>query len=170
MSRDTIHIALRFILLLLLQVLIFNNINFLGYINPHIYLLFIFLYPLEKERINFLLISFLLGLSIDFFSNSGGINAAATLFVAYMRLPILKLLLNKQDLDYKLFKITSEPIIKIIIYISILSVIHHFIVFYLDYFNYKYLSTILFKTITTGLATILISTLSLIIFVKKKIA
>lgn len=170
MNRESLHIALRFITLLLLQVLIFNNINFLGYINPHIYLLFVFLYPLEKERVNFLFISFLLGLSVDFFSNSGGINAAATLFIAYIRLPLLKLLLNKQDLDFKLFKLIGEPIVKVVVFISILSLAHHFIVLYLDYFSYKFLKTILFKTITTGLATILICTLSLIIFAKKKTA
>jgi rod shape-determining protein MreD len=170
MSRDTLHITFRFIILLLLQVLIFNNINFLGYINPHLYLLFIFLYPLEKERINFLLLSFLLGLSIDFFSNSGGINAAATLFVAYIRLPILTILLNKQDLDYKLFKLTGEPILKILVYVATLSFIHHFIVYYLDYFSIQFLKSILFKTIASGFATIFICTLSLIIFAKKKTA
>lgn len=170
MNRDTIYITLRFLLLLLLQVLVFNKINLFGYINPHVYLLFIFLYPLEKERIKFLFISFLLGLSIDFFSNSGGINAAATLFVAYIRLSFIKVLLNKQDLDFKLFQLTSLSFPKLIVFISVQIVIHHFLVFYLEYFSYHFLETILFKTITASAITILICTLSLIIFAKKKIA
>ena len=47
-----------------------------------------------------LIISFLLGLSIDFFSDSGGINAAATLFIAYIRLPILSAILRKNEFDF----------------------------------------------------------------------
>ena len=83
-----------FFILMLMQVLIFNNINLFGYTNPLIYIAFVFYYPLHKERSLFLFLSFLLGLSIDFFSNTGGINAAATLFIAYIRLPLLSFILS----------------------------------------------------------------------------
>ncbi|WP_139958318.1 rod shape-determining protein MreD [Flavicella sediminum] len=168
MTRDTLSIAIRFIFLLLLQVLVLNNINFFGYINPNLYILFVFLYPLEQKRTNFLIVAFLLGLCVDFFSNSGGINAAATLFIAYIRLYVLKLVLNKFDIDYKLFKLTSEQSIKIFIYIATLTFAHHFILFYLDYFSFKNLSLVLYKSFTTSIFTIILSILSLVLITKKK--
>ncbi len=169
MTKETLLIAFRFIILVLTQVLVLNKIYLFGYLNPTIYLLFIFLYPLRKERGNFILLSFLLGLSIDFFSNSGGINAAASVCIAYLRLPILKLVLNKSDLDFKLFKLINEHLIKVILFISILTFIHHLIIFSLEYFNWNDLLTIIFNTITTSIFTIFLSTLSLLFFSKNNL-
>ena len=62
--------SFRFVILLALQVVIFNNINFLGYINPLPYILFIILYPVNANRAGLLVASFLLGLVMDMFCNS----------------------------------------------------------------------------------------------------
>ena len=85
----TINIA-RFIILILLQVLVLNNINFLGYINPYIYILFIILYPIKNNRLLFIFLSFLLGLTVDLFLDSGGVHAAACVTIAYIRPILLK--------------------------------------------------------------------------------
>ncbi|MFC2110518.1 rod shape-determining protein MreD [Bacteroidota bacterium] len=168
MTRETLSIAIRFIFLLLLQVLVLNNIDFFGYINPNLYILFVFLYPLEQKRTNFLLLAFLLGLCVDFFSNSGGIHAAATVFIAYIRLYVLKLVLNKSDIDYKLFKLGSQQLAKIIVFISVLTFAHHFIMFYLDYFSFKNINTIAYKSLTTSIFTIILSILSIVLTTKKE--
>ena len=73
--------VLLFFFLLLLQVLILNNINLFGKINPYLYIAFIFLFPLNENRFSFLALSFILGLCIDFFSDMGGIHAFSTLFI-----------------------------------------------------------------------------------------
>ena len=109
--------SIRFLFLILLQVLILNHVFLYGYVNPMLYILFIFLYPLRVEKVNFLILSFLLGLCIDFFSNSGGINASATLLIAYIRLPILHIILNKTEFDYLLFSIKKLNFLQAIIYI-----------------------------------------------------
>ncbi|WNH09042.1 hypothetical protein [Thalassobellus suaedae] len=83
--------SIRFFVLILIQVLICNHVNFLGYINPYIYVLFIVLYPTKNNRILFILLSFLLGLSIDLFSDSGGIHAAASVLIAYAKYCIIKI-------------------------------------------------------------------------------
>lgn len=169
MTRETLLLTIRFVFLLLLQVLVLNNIHFLGYINPNLYLLFVFLYPLEKERGNFIFISFLLGLCVDFFSNSGGINAAATVCIAYLRLPLLKLILNKYDLDYKLFHLMSESLLKVFLFITLLTFVHHSLFYFLDYFSFKDVGMLAYKVITTSIFTIILSILVLILFDRKKI-
>ena len=82
MNRENINSALLFIGLIFLQIIVLNNINFLGYINPYFYIFFIFLYPIKKGDASILILSFLLGLFIAIFSASGGINAAATLLTS----------------------------------------------------------------------------------------
>jgi len=168
MTRDTLLLSFRFLILVLIQVLILNNIHFLDYINPNLYILFIFLYPLEKERANFLWVSFLLGLSIDIFSNSGGINAAAAVCIAYFRLPIFKLVLNKPELDFKLFRLNNESFLRILVLVSILTSIHHFIIFGMEYFSLKSLKLIIYKSVSTSIFTIILSILSILLFTKKK--
>lgn len=160
--------SIRFIFLVLLQVLLLNNIYFLGYLNPMLYIIFVFLYPLKQEKTMFLIICFFLGLSIDFFSNSGGINAAATLLIAYVRQPILHIIQNKTEFDYLLFNIKKLNFIQAVVYIFSLTFIHHLVVFSLEFYKTQGALTILSKIfITTILSGILIS-FSIQLFVKNK--
>ena len=89
MNNKAIHI-IRFFLLILSQVLVFNNLNFLGFINPMIYILFLNWYPVKQNRAVFIGLSFLLGLSIDFISDTLAINAAAIVTIAYLRPTIMR--------------------------------------------------------------------------------
>lgn len=159
--------TIRFIVLVVLQAVVFNHINFFDYINPMVYIVWIFLFPLRKNIGLFLILSFLLGISVDVFSDSGGINAAATVFIAFIRLPLLKTILRKSDIDYLSFNIKTISLNKRIIYISILTVIHHFIVFSFVYFNFKELSVILLNTLVTSIFTIVLSILGIQLFNKR---
>ena len=105
-----IYVTFLFLSLLFLQVFVFNNILFLGYINPYLYIAFVIFYPLKKERYLFLFLSFLLGLAIDFFSDSGGINAFSLLFIAYIRLFLVRVIFKKTEPDYLLFNLKQENI------------------------------------------------------------
>ena len=158
----------RFIGLVLLQVLILNHINLFGYLNPLVYIAWVFLFPIRKNKSLFLIASFLLGLSIDFFSDSGGINAAATLFIAFFRLSILKAVLRKSDFDYLLFNLRSLSIDKIFLYIATLTIMHHFIVFSLEYFSFNSFINVLKSTFFTSIFTIILSILGIFLFTKKK--
>ena len=80
----------RFIFLLAAQVVIFNNFNFLGYINPFPYILFIILFPVNGNKYALLVASFLLGITMDLFCNSGGVHAASCVILAYVRPSLFK--------------------------------------------------------------------------------
>ena len=90
MNNIALNIVLRFIGLVLLQVIICSNINFLGYLNPYVYVIFMFLYPITNNRLLFIFLSFSIGLSIDIFLDSGGVHAAASVAIAYVRPLFLK--------------------------------------------------------------------------------
>ena len=170
MNRETLNMIFVFIGLVLLQVVLLNNINFLGYINPYYYIIFIFYYPVKKLDTAFLVTSFLLGLSIDFFTNSGGINAAATLFAAYLRLPVIRLVLGKSELEFSGFSFRKLKFGNAFSIMAILVVIHHFIIFSMEYFNIKNIDIILVKTALTSIFTIILILISFIFFTDKHVA
>lgn len=168
MNKLILNNTLRFIGLALLQVLVLNNVNFFGYLNPMIYILWFILFPIKKNKNPFLITSFLLGLTIDFFSNSGGIHAASAVFIAFVRLPILNSVLGKSDFDYVLFNIRGIPFIKAFLFITIIIGLHHFTVFSLEYFSFNAIIPILKNTLFTGILTLFISILGIVLFKKKK--
>jgi rod shape-determining protein MreD len=168
MNNLVLRNTISFVGLVLFQVLVLNHINLFGYINPLVYIVWVFLFPIRKNISVFLLLSFLLGLSIDFFSDSGGINAAATLFIAYIRLPLLKAILRKSDFDYLLFNLRSTSFSKALSFIAILTIMHHLIVFSLEYFSFNAYTTIISKSIFTSIFTIILILLGMALFTKKK--
>jgi len=168
MNNIALNNTIRFIVLLFLQVLVFNHMNLFGNINPMVYIVWVFLFPFRKKRSLFLILSFLLGISIDFFSDSGGINAFAITFIAYLRLPILIAILRKSDRDYAQFNIRNISTNKAFLFIVTLTFIHHFIVFSLEYFSFNAILSIISNTILTSVFTIIISTLGIVLFTKKK--
>ena len=76
---------LRFVVLILAQILIFNNIEINGYLTPYIYILFLILLPFETPGWVILLSGFFLGFIMDIFSETMGMHTAATTLAAYLR-------------------------------------------------------------------------------------
>lgn len=168
MNKDTLNTIFFFVGLILLQIVVLNHINFLGYINPFLYILFIFYYPIKKIDSQLIFLSFFLGLSIDIFSNSGGVNAAATLFIAFIRIPVLKSVIGKREIDSTINSINKLPYGKVFTYIIILTFIHHFIVFGLEYFKWNDFGIIMSKTLLTSIFTIILIMISYTFIARKK--
>lgn len=157
----------RFIFLALLQVLVLNHINFLGYINPYLYILFILLFPLKNNRIVFLFLSFLLGLTIDMFLDSGGIHAAASVTIAYIRPVILKFSFGAVY-DHQTMKFSNVEFGSKLTYIIILTVVHHFVLFSLEIFNFYKIILILQNTLFSSIFTIILCLLTTVIFNRRR--
>ncbi|PVW17217.1 rod shape-determining protein MreD [Marixanthomonas spongiae] len=158
--------ALRFVLLVLLQVLLLNHINFLGYINPYGYILFIVLFPLDGNKGLLIFLSFLLGFSIDIFGDSGGVHAAASVLIAYVRPWILKFSFGI-SYEHNNIKIYKTSMAQRFSYISILVLLHHIILFSLEVFNFSHILLILKSTLFSGIFTILLLMSLLILFSRK---
>ncbi|MCM4156650.1 rod shape-determining protein MreD [Gramella sp. AN32] len=156
----------RFILLVFLQVLILNNINFAGYINPYLYVLFILLFPFTGNQSLFLFLSFLLGMSIDLFEDSGGINAAACLVVAFIRPHLLRFSFGI-SYDHQNIRLSATPFGAKFSYVVLMVVIHHFILFSLEMFSLSHIILILKKTLFSSIFTIVLVFLSLSLFSRK---
>lgn len=164
-SIFSIH-TIRFIALVFVQVLILNHINFLGYVNPYIYILFIALFPVKNNRVVLIMLSFLLGITIDMFLDTGGIHAGASVFIAYIRPIILKssfgMIYEHQTIKFNTIDFGSR-----LTYFTLLTVIHHFVLFSLEIFSISKILLIFQKTLFSSIFTILLSIIVTIIFTRK---
>ncbi len=166
-SNNALFIVIRFLLLIIVQVLVFNNLNYFGYINPMVYLLFLYWYPINDQRAFFILWSFLLGLMVDWFSDTMAIHAAATVTIAYLRPAIMRFCFGS-NLEFQNFRISSTTQAQQIVFLTLLIFIHHLIFFSLEIFSLGNTLLILKKVLFTGLATLVIGLLLRTLFSIKK--
>ena len=157
----------RFFLLLATQIIVFNNIDLFGYINPFPYILFIILFPVNGNKQLLIVTSFLLGITMDLFSNSGGVHAAACLILAYSRPYIFKFSFGL-SYEYQTIKINDALTPERFSFLLLSVVIHHFTLFILEVFQISSLWDILLRTIIGTLFTLLICIVLIYIFKPSK--
>ena len=145
----------RFILLLAVQIIIFNNMNFLGYISPYPYILFIILYPVNSNKSGLLVASFFLGLIMDMFSNSGGIHTTACVILAYYRPYLFKFSFGL-SYEYQTVKLNDVVTPERFSFILLSVLIHHFILFTLEAFKFSFILDILLRTTLSTVFTIIL--------------
>ena len=155
MASTFLLVFKRFIFLVLLQVLIFNKFDLFGIYNPYICLVFILTFPVKMSKISFMVVAFAFGFTLDLFSNSLGLNTTACLTVAFLRSYIMNFIFGDffDRLGLKLIKnyVSDSSFSQKILYVSSIILIHHFILFSLEAFSLKHMSTVMLKTIITYL-------------------
>jgi cell shape-determining protein MreD len=125
------------------QVLILNHINFSGYINPYFYIYFILLLPFETPKWMLLIAAFLLGLSVDIFTNTIGLNAAACVMMAFFRPFVISAISSgPESLIGDTPSLRNQGVKWFLYYAIILILVHHITLFYLEIFRIsEFLST-----------------------------
>jgi hypothetical protein len=143
--NEVIRNTVRFILLVLLQVLIVQNIHLGSYVILFPYILFILLLPFEMPKLLVLLAAFFTGLVIDMFYDTAGIHAAVCTLLGYSRHYVLKLLAPREGYDPGLAPtIQSMGPVWFITYSATMIFIHHLFFFYLEIFRFnEFFSTLL---------------------------
>ena len=95
MKIDYLYELLLFVVLTLLQVLVFNQISVFGLATPFLYIYFLLKLPVDRNVFYVIILGYLMGFTLDVFLNTPGINAAATTLVAASRKPLLRLFFDK---------------------------------------------------------------------------
>jgi rod shape-determining protein MreD len=149
-----------FATLVLLQVLILNQIHLGGFLNPYVYVLFVLLLPVSMQRYQVLVLSFLIGITIDWFSNTLGLHAASTLLIGFLRYPVMKLATIREieQPDYPGLKQTGLQ--WFLTYVSVMVVIHHFFLFYLEVFSFDNFFRTLLRAMLSSVFTVVVILLS----------
>ncbi|MBI3519497.1 MAG: rod shape-determining protein MreD [Bacteroidetes bacterium] len=154
MINNLIRNSVRFIVLVLLQVLIVQNIRLGSYIILFPYVLFILLLPFETPKLVVLFASFFIGLTIDMFYDTAGIHAAACTMIGFARYYILKLLSPREGYDPGLIpNVESMGPVWFITYSAIIIFIHHLFFFYLEIFRFDEFFRTLLRVLLSTIGT-----------------
>lgn len=149
-----------FIVLVLTQVLILNHIQFSGFVNPYIYVLFVLLLPLSTPRYLVLLLAFLIGLTVDIFSNSLGIHSFATVFIAFLRPFVIHLISNREEDKDDYPGLKQNRFQWFISYVMIMVLIHHLVLFYVEVFTFTNFLATLVRALISSASSIFVIVLS----------
>lgn len=168
MLQTRIFDILRLLIFASLQVFIFNNINFYGYADPYVYILFILLLPFSRNKYLVLTYAFFLGLYIDFFENTGGLNAFACVLIAFLRQPLVKLLLSKSTQTEEELSLSQLSFFQWGIYLALLIFSHHILIDWLQTMSLSQWQTIIERSSLGAVLTLIICFLYLAIFPFRK--
>jgi hypothetical protein len=125
-----------FFALILFQVFIIDNIDLFSFSPPMIYISFIIIFKFDQNQPLFILLCFMLGLSIDFLSQSPGANTISSLTLGFIR-PLIINYSFKINADLPNAAINDPNIKHRIIYTSSIIFIHHLLYFSIVYFNFN---------------------------------
>lgn len=169
MTNTIIRNIIRFIVLVLVQVLIVQNIELGRFINPFVYVLFILMLPFETPKWLLLVASFFLGITIDLFYDTSGMHAAACVLMGYIRPGVLKLFSPRDGYEFG-----TQPSIQylgipwFLSYAGILVVVHHLVLFYIEIFRFSEFFSTFFRVIVSSIFTLLLVVISQYLFQRKK--
>jgi rod shape-determining protein MreD len=166
MIRQVSRYGFQFLVLVLLQVFILNHIQLGGYVNPYLYILFILILPINTPKWLLLVLGFVLGLTIDLFTHTPGMNSSATVLIAFIRPYVLEIIAPREG-----YEKDSSPRVKLygftwfLRYTVILVLVHHFVLFYIEVFRFTdFFYTLGRVILSTAFSTILIVTSQYLIY------
>ena len=143
---------IRFFVLVLVQILIFNNIEIGGYMVPYVYILFIILLPFETPGWLIMILGFVLGFIIDIFSESLGMHTASTVLISFLRPYILSYFAPREGYETgSLPRSSYYGLPWFIKYALIMVLAHHTMLFYLEMFTFHDFFVTLFRVILSTL-------------------
>ena len=166
MNRDNLILIFRFLLLLFLQAFLLNNINFFGFINPNLYLLFIIVYRLDGNPTLLIVLGFVMGLLLDLLTQGLGGQTIAALTIAFLRPYIIRFSFGV-NYDVPMGMIKGSLLTQRLLYLSLMVVIHNLVLCSVIYFSFYNTITILKNTLFTSLFTFILIYISLGLFKNK---
>ena len=137
--NDFIRNTIRFVLFILVQVYVLDKIPQLHrFITPYLYYLFILWLPFSISRFSLLLVGFITGLSLDYFSMTPGLHAAACVLVAYVRPFVITVLMPKEisEINYREPSASAMGWTPFAVYILVLTLIHHGYMLFLEWLGF----------------------------------
>ncbi len=153
--------------LVLLQVLVFNKMTFQNLAAPSVYILFILFYPTNNNRFIFLTLCFLLGLGVDIFQDTGGINAFACVTIGFLRQYFIRLVSGVRFFEFEEFRFSDFKFGQWLIYLTILIFIYQFLVYFLESLSFELIRQVLLRTLYGSLFTLIFAIFYLVVFRKR---
>ena len=167
---DLVKNIIRFAVFILVQVYVLDEIPPLHrYIIPYIYFLFILWLPFSVSRIGLLLIGFLTGLTLDYFTGSPGLHAAACVLIAYIRPFVINILTPKDPSEFNYREPSPKAMgwTPYLVYVLVLTIFHHGYLTFLEWLDFGTFLHFLIKVISTTAISMLLIIVTELLFTRK---
>lgn len=159
---------LTFLGVLIAQVLVFNQIQFSGYINPSFYIIFIIILPISTPAWLRLLSAFLLGFLVDAFSQSPGLHTSASVLIAFLQPHIILTFQNTEMDENKPSNLSFLGFQWFIYSSAIMVLLHQSVYFILEVFSFINFLDTLYRIILSSFATFTVIIISQLIIYRKQ--
>ena len=143
----------RYIVVMLLQVLLFDQLQFFGVCHPYIYILCLLMMPITLPHSVDMVIGAVAGLVMDIFCNSLGVHMMACIFIMFIRPYLISALVNDKDRLNEQISIRTLGAEAMFKYMFILVLIHHFLVFMLAAWSWSHIGFVLLETAVSSVMT-----------------
>lgn len=163
---------LRFCLFILIQVYVLHKIPPLHrFITPYLYYLFILWLPFNMSRGSLMFVSFLYGMTLDYFLYTPGLHTAPCVLIAYVRPFLINLLISQEgaEQNYVSPSIVSMGWAPYLTYVIVLTLLHHSYLVFLEWLQFGSFLYFLGKVIaTSSISLLLILVAELLVFRREK--
>ncbi len=170
MSQPVKH-TIRFVIFILFQVYILNQIPPLHqFITPYLYYLYILWLPFTIKRPMLMIVAFLFGLTLDYFTGTPGLHAAPCVLIAYFRPFLINVLISQEgaELNYAEPSIKSMGFAPYGLYILVFTFIHHFYLVLIEWLQFGNFIYFLGKVAATTGVSVLMIFIAEMLFVRKQ--
>jgi hypothetical protein len=155
MTRNTLINIGKFLILVLVQVLLFSRIHLFGYATACIYPILILKLPRHTSVSALLVWSFLFGITVDMFCDTPGINAAAATAMGFARNTFLAAFTHKGLPDDFIPGAKSIKWGSYLVYSLMCIVLFFSVLFLLELFTIDQMAPLLISTASSTLLTML---------------
>lgn len=168
MVNNLLKYSVIFIVVVLLQVLVLNHILIFRMISPYFYIIFLLLLPFDTPKAMLIFLGFLLGLSIDAFTNTLGVHSAVCVLVGFIRPGILNKISTRETREsVSAPRISTMSLNWFINYAVIFVAIHHILLFMLEAFTFHGFFFTLARAFLSGILSIILIVISQFLFFRK---
>ncbi len=146
----------RYLLIMMLQVLLFDQLQLWGACHPYIYVLCLLMMPITLPHHVDMGIGAIAGIIMDIFCNSLGVHMASCVMLMFIRPYILGVIVSDKDRLNEQISLRAIGMGAFVKYIVILVLLHHLMVFSLAAWSWSHIGFILVETAISSIITILV--------------
>ena len=156
MTRHSIVLVISFFIILFFQVLVLQRVVLFNTAFCLLYISFLFLLPVETNRLVLLLMGFILGFGVDLFYESLGLHMFACVFIMYFRNLWLNTITPQGGYDANAIPALSLGGLQwFLVYITPLVFVHHAMLFFMEAGGFGYFWFTLLKVVASSMFTII---------------
>ena len=144
-----------FVGLVLVQVLFLNHICWFGVATPFLYIYLLLIIDRDIDRNVLMLLAFAMGLSVDVFCNTFGVNAAACVLLAFLRPWLIRICAPRDEFENFEPGIQTLGIWSFFRYALLATLIHHTALFFLESFSVRHIGFVFLRIVFSALLALM---------------